>query len=429
MNRTVSSNRAGGESFEGLLERLTRGAGDTQANLDSSFASGSSLEAASLPETRRRTLSPVTETNRRGSKVDSMPLSYEKALRLHTRRNLTPDTGLRNSDATVTNRDLQRAGHARAMSAAAPLQSRPAGLSPEIARSPAPQTAPVQPSRGNDEHASDRSGSLPAKRKSQKGQKIRTPRAQTMPLTMRPTSASTRTKASLPTLLADVPAKPSGRSRTDSREGVTPQNSTKSRSVRRNTPPGKSAGLSLSEKTDWGKGPADEIIRPVRTIASNAVLDRSTTAAAKTIVSKRQSSPLDKLKREELALELQPANLQLEHRHSVVSIRLNEAEIERLRQRAVESGISVSAYMRSCVLDAEHLRAQVKEALAEMRASIHPISQALPRPQALQGESARQSSHLPVFSTIESGGSPWSRLLWKSATFLLGPWFFFRHRA
>jgi hypothetical protein len=121
---------------------------------------------------------------------------------------------------------------------------------------------------------------------------------------------------------------------------------------------------------------------------------------------------------EELGLEIQRSNLQLEHRNAVVSIRLNDLEIDRLRQRAAESGISVSAYMRSCVLDAEHLRAQVKQALAEMRASIQPTPPA---------------SHLAVLSSTGSGidsdgGSGWSRLFWRSATFLLGPWFLFRHR-
>jgi len=61
--------------------------------------------------------------------------------------------------------------------------------------------------------------------------------------------------------------------------------------------------------------------------------------------------------------------LRLEHRTSTISVRLNEAEFSTLRLRATESGISVSAYMRSCVLEAEQLRAQVKQALSVMRAA------------------------------------------------------------
>jgi len=50
-----------------------------------------------------------------------------------------------------------------------------------------------------------------------------------------------------------------------------------------------------------------------------------------------------------------------------VTIRLSEEECTQLRTRAAESGLTVSAYLRSCTFEAESLRAQVKEALAELR--------------------------------------------------------------
>ena len=50
-----------------------------------------------------------------------------------------------------------------------------------------------------------------------------------------------------------------------------------------------------------------------------------------------------------------------------ISVRLNEAEAEMLRCRASESELSVSDYLRSCVLEADQLRLQVKQVLAEMR--------------------------------------------------------------
>jgi hypothetical protein len=56
-----------------------------------------------------------------------------------------------------------------------------------------------------------------------------------------------------------------------------------------------------------------------------------------------------------------------ERRAASVTIRLSIAECARLRQRAAEAGLTVSAYLRSCVLEADALRAQVKQALAEMR--------------------------------------------------------------
>jgi predicted DNA binding CopG/RHH family protein len=56
-------------------------------------------------------------------------------------------------------------------------------------------------------------------------------------------------------------------------------------------------------------------------------------------------------------------------RRKSVTIRLNKQECAQLRQRAAEAGLTVSAYLRSCVLEADALRAQVKSALAEMRAT------------------------------------------------------------
>jgi Mobilization protein NikA len=50
-----------------------------------------------------------------------------------------------------------------------------------------------------------------------------------------------------------------------------------------------------------------------------------------------------------------------------ITIRLSKAECEQLRRRAADAGLTVSAYLRSCTFEAEALRAQVKEALAELR--------------------------------------------------------------
>ncbi len=55
-------------------------------------------------------------------------------------------------------------------------------------------------------------------------------------------------------------------------------------------------------------------------------------------------------------------------RSASVTIRLNKAECARMHQRAAEAGLTVSAYLRSCALEAEALRAQVKQALAEIKA-------------------------------------------------------------
>jgi predicted DNA binding CopG/RHH family protein len=59
-----------------------------------------------------------------------------------------------------------------------------------------------------------------------------------------------------------------------------------------------------------------------------------------------------------------------------VTIRMSQEECERLRERAVEAGMTISAYLRSCTFEAEALRAQVKQALTELRSAHSPEAKA-----------------------------------------------------
>jgi hypothetical protein len=52
-----------------------------------------------------------------------------------------------------------------------------------------------------------------------------------------------------------------------------------------------------------------------------------------------------------------------------ITIRLTEAEEIQLHERSAAAQLSVSAYLRSCIFEAESLRAQVKEALSQIRAA------------------------------------------------------------
>lgn len=52
-----------------------------------------------------------------------------------------------------------------------------------------------------------------------------------------------------------------------------------------------------------------------------------------------------------------------------VTVRLTAEENDRMRIRAAEADLTISAYLRSCAFEMESLRAQVKEALARMRAA------------------------------------------------------------
>jgi hypothetical protein len=60
--------------------------------------------------------------------------------------------------------------------------------------------------------------------------------------------------------------------------------------------------------------------------------------------------------------------LERHRKNASITIRMSQAEYEQLHARAAEAGLTVSAYLRSCTFEAESLRAQVKETLAQLRA-------------------------------------------------------------
>jgi hypothetical protein len=150
--------------------------------------------------------------------------------------------------------------------------------------------------------------------------------------------------------------------------------------------------------------------------ASSGVPSSSSTSKSVELSANRTRRTLERAS-EKYSLELPRHELHLDHRRAVVSVRLTEVEIAQLRDRAGESGISVSAYMRSCVLDAEILRAQVKQALAEMRAfSAKPEHEGFA---ALATNGSTGSAH----------GRAWYQSLLESASALLAPLFPFRRSA
>lgn len=73
-----------------------------------------------------------------------------------------------------------------------------------------------------------------------------------------------------------------------------------------------------------------------------------------------------------------------ERKTASITVRLTEEEEIQLHQRANAAQLSVSAYLRSCIFEAESLRAQVKEALSEMKAAAtseaHAFQKVEPKP-------------------------------------------------
>ena len=80
-----------------------------------------------------------------------------------------------------------------------------------------------------------------------------------------------------------------------------------------------------------------------------------------------------------------------------ITIRLSQAECAQVRQRASDAGLTVSAYLRSCVLEAESLRKQVKEALTQLRSASPAVPQAedrkFPRSRSWQARMFSRWSH------------------------------------
>jgi predicted DNA binding CopG/RHH family protein len=420
MSRSVSGEHVNGESFEGLLERLTRrlDSAGTHADLDVGFGADFDAQTdfarASFPGTgsyaspvaRRRTLAPVAEAKtlkvRSGKPgADSMPLSYEMALRLHARRR-SPGDGLAAKQAAQgnTKADLRKPAPG------------------------APRTSPLDLPRqgaGPVSRLDAKPGAKPDLKSDSK------PGAQCGP--------------KLAPTLVQAGRDGRGKRRGEVRAGA---NTGSTAGVKTSSTAGMTAGIRTgsrgSSALQASTGTPGRVSERPRPIEIQGGKQRKSSAAAgarlrakKQPMENRQSSKNTRslenrhsfeniAPARELQLEVAQRAMALERRQSIVSIRLTDSEIERLRQRAAESGISVSGYMRSCVLDAEHLRAQVKQALAEMR---RPIPGSM-RPQ----QEAQLPNRLPALSSESGSGqaAAWSRMLWKSATFFLGLWFPLRHR-
>jgi hypothetical protein len=91
-----------------------------------------------------------------------------------------------------------------------------------------------------------------------------------------------------------------------------------------------------------------------------------------------------------------------------ITIRLSKPERAQLHQRAATAGLTVSAYLRSCIFEAESLRAQVKETLAELR-SAKPVTAEAAQPTesaSAQCRPGRRSFHVGTGSRAVSMPDP-----------------------
>lgn len=97
-----------------------------------------------------------------------------------------------------------------------------------------------------------------------------------------------------------------------------------------------------------------------------------------------------------------------ERKCASVTIRMSQAECEQLRDRAAEAGLTISAYLRSCTFEAEALRAQVKQALAELRSANAPQTKPAREDEMQRGGAQQSQPHL----SVQSPSAPGTRLNW-----------------
>lgn len=374
MNRVVPSQDSTPESFARLLKRLTRSPGSPSPVLDpvaDEFAVSVSISregAATLNGSPKRATAPVRVRKPTEGRMPSeaSEISYEQALRIHARPRaaevpaLTAPPSADKGTAPRPTKESRAQTEAKALSALRQVRDRAAANRGEPSKTAAapgnPGRAVPSPGASSVDTNAERNAAPRAR-----AQRVKSgsPRARSG---TEPGQTPPRAAAGQPLYAR------SGRKamQTSAAEG------------RLHASPSSAAAPSTA-----GKAPASS--RRRQGLRAEADLSDLEMAPSRTTPSNT------------LGLEVASHPPALAQRQSIVSIRLNTIEAEQLRQRAAESGISVSAYMRSCVLEAEHLRSQVKQALAELRAS-HPLTMTpqLEPPQTPLFSALHGSTHPPV---------------------------------
>jgi hypothetical protein len=428
MGRNVVSQRTPDRSFAGLMDHLTGFSGEGASSSDpvsdfgATFRRNSKPDPAALDESLTnarnggKAMLPVTERKpgRVTPQQDAATLSYEQALRIHGRRrspqlppagrNGTSVPGRKAAFASQDDAAVVRNAASNGKPVAAPTQvpMAPAKAEASMARNGA-KTNP-QPTRNGkmaaptriraaveNQHISttpqgeSRSSSVAGGRSG----RLEQPSTTSPTRRKKPAAAGSVSKSSAkaPPSVADNGAEACNRSK----------------SPRKGKPLGKPHRESPLEgaATDFrpqilpastaGRGVSRDPIGPLN-------------SAMGVVEVEPPGSPL------ELLHELS----QLDQRRTIVSVRLTAGELACLRNRADESGISVSAYMRSCVVDADQLRAQVKHALAEMR-SLSAISS--------EPGSALTTSGNRVGDSSARNTHGWFRQVLRPLAILFGPLF------
>ena len=126
--------------------------------------------------------------------------------------------------------------------------------------------------------------------------------------------------------------------------------------------------------------------KPSETWDNSALLDDVTTISYEQALSSHRRVPAvdpaqAPLPNEEAEIAASTPLPGSKHRKTAsITIRLTKAEEAQLHERAAAAQLSISAYLRSCIFEAESLRAQVKEAVSQMKAATTPEAHPRPKP-------------------------------------------------
>jgi hypothetical protein len=107
-------------------------------------------------------------------------------------------------------------------------------------------------------------------------------------------------------------------------------------------------------------------------------------------------------------------------KNASITIRMSAAECEQLRGRAAEAGMTVSAYLRSCIFEVEGLRAQVKAAVAQIRSTAAPAEAAYEPAHYAASDAAAAGSTALAYRPAVAPGAEQRGWLGRMRSFLFG---------
>ncbi|WP_157439770.1 hypothetical protein [Terracidiphilus gabretensis] len=177
----------------------------------------------------------------------------------------------------------------------------------------------------------------------------------------------------------------------------------------------------LADLPDWDSDPA---VEPSGTYASSepaeageedlASLSYENALRTPALKANRagNSQPLKPASKTALAIQPSPKSLEpraqefrpleiIEPRHARTTIRFTAGENKLLRKRAVENNIAVSAYVRSCVLEVESLRAQIRQ-FQQLMTELRPPQTPRPQMQPLTARAPQPVSTLRLDPRVQA---------------------------